>query len=309
MIAGSILLVGTVALAAQSPTQSASRAPQQSACAQVSADVLTDGAAGEICAGDEAARLANAAPKDSTDKTRKWQAAADHYRKAATLASKVTTKVLALNSLANSYDAQHLNDTKQMEAALRDLIRLTPDDLTPVYRLARLQEDQGLIDAAEDTLLQARHGQPDEVEPNRMLAQFYARRVTVTALHKQELQKGPQAAGNPGEPDEKGVYRVGGPVTPPGRVDVQYPSEARAAGIQGVVMAEVVIDTSGTVTDAKVVRSIPLLDEAALQAVRNWHFLPTVVNGQPVPVRMNVTVNFTLPPTPPSPAAPTPQRR
>jgi TonB family protein len=41
-----------------------------------------------------------------------------------------------------------------------------------------------------------------------------------------------------------------------------------------------------------VVRSIPLLDEAALEAVHNWHFQPTLVNGQAVPVRMNVSVSF-----------------
>ena len=87
-----------------------------------------------------------------------------------------------------------------------------------------------------------------------MLAQFYARRVTV--LHKQELQKEPQAAGNP-----------------------------------GAVVAEVVVDPSGNVTDARIVQSIPLLDEAALRAVHNWHYGPTVVNGQPVPVRLTVTVN------------------
>ena len=78
----------------------------------------------------------------------------------------------------------------------------------------------------------------------------------------------------------------------------------RSGTLKGVVVAEVVIDTSGSVTDAKIVQSIPLLDEAALQAVRNWHYAPTMVNGQPVPVRMNVTVNFTLPPTPPRSTAP-----
>jgi protein TonB len=126
-----------------------------------------------------------------------------------------------------------------------------------------------------------------------VLAQFYAR--LVTALHKQQAQKEPQAASNPGDPDENGVYRVGGSVTPPSRLDVpHFTPEAQAAGIQGVVVAEVVIDPSGKVTDTKVVQSIPLLDEEALRAVRNWHFAPTLVNGQPVPVRMNVNVNFTL---------------
>ena len=58
------------------------------------------------------------------------------------------------------------------------------------------------------------------------------------------------------------------------------------------VPCEVVINESGDVGDAKVVRSIPLLDDAALKAARDWHFEPTMVNGQAVPVRMTVTVNF-----------------
>ena len=303
MIFGRILLVGLSLALAQSP-----KAPpqQQTPCGQALADALTDGAASEICAGDDAARLANAAPKDSVEKTRRLEVAAGHYRRAATVASQPTTKVLALNVLAGSYDAQHLNDPKQMETVLREIISLTPDDLAPVYRLARVQEDEGLIDAAEDTLLDAQHKQPDAVEPYRMLAQFFARRVT--ALHTQEAQNQPQqAASNPGEPDANGVYRVGGPITPPARDDVpHFPPEAQAAGIKGAVVAEVVIDTSGNVTDAKVVQSIPLLDEEALRVVRNWHFAPTIVNGQPVPVRMNLTVNFSLsgPPTPAPPAPP-----
>ena len=50
----------------------------------------------------------------------------------------------------------------------------------------------------------------------------------------------------------------------------------------------------GAVKDAKVLRSIPLLDQAALDAVRQWVFTPTLLNGVPVPVIMTVTVQFTL---------------
>jgi TonB family protein len=191
-----------------------------------------------------------------------------------------------------------------MESVLREIISLTPEDLAPVFRLAKLQEDKGFIDAAEDTLLDARRRQPNAVEPYRMLTQFFARRVT--ALNKQEAQnQPPQTASNAGEPDANGVYRVGGPIAPPARVDVpRFPPEAQAAGVDGVVIAEIVVDTSGTVTDARVVRSIPLLDEEALRAVRNWRYAPTMVNGQPVPVRMTVTVNFSLPPKPAPPSPP-----
>jgi protein TonB len=74
----------------------------------------------------------------------------------------------------------------------------------------------------------------------------------------------------------------------------QYPREAMVAAIQGAVSVEVVINEAGQVTDAKVVRSVPLLDEAALKAVREWRFAPTLVNGQPVAVRNTLMVNFSL---------------
>jgi len=54
----------------------------------------------------------------------------------------------------------------------------------------------------------------------------------------------------------------------------------------------VAFNLSGDATDASVVRWVPMLDEAELKAVRNWHFAPTMVNGQAVPARTTVTVNF-----------------
>ena len=208
------------------------------------------------------------------------------------LASRAESRVQALESLTKVYDTPHLNQPHQVENALRELIAQQPDDLRPAFRLAKLLEDEELTDAAEDVLLAARRQQPDSVEPYRMLAQDYARRATAFARQAQQQTPAP-APGNPGERDDNGVYRVGGPIAPPSRLDVaKYPPEAVAAGIQGNVLAEIVVNESGDVSDAKVVRSIPMLDEAALQAVRNWHFAPTMVNGQSVPVRMVVTVNF-----------------
>ena len=91
--------------------------------------------------------------------------------------------------------------------------------------------------------------------------------------------------------------RVGGNVKGPKKVqhvDPVYPPEAREAGIQGIVILEIVIDAEGRVTDGKVLRSIPALDAAALAAVRQWRFEPTLLNGQPVAIIMSVTVNFSL---------------
>ena len=65
-----------------------------------------------------------------------------------------------------------------------------------------------------------------------------------------------------------------------------------AAGARGIVILEATIARDGTVKDARVLRSVPLLDEAALTAVRQWVFTPTLLNGVPVEVIMTVTVNF-----------------
>jgi periplasmic protein TonB len=120
------------------------------------------------------------------------------------------------------------------------------------------------------------------------------------------IPAGPTAAPPPGGP-----VRVGGDIKPPRKVkDVRpvYPPAAQAAGVQGIVILEAIIDTSGRVSEAKVIRSVDLLDMAALDAVRQWEFEPTLLNGQPVAIIMSVTINFALnnkPPPPPS-APPTP---
>jgi TonB family protein len=104
--------------------------------------------------------------------------------------------------------------------------------------------------------------------------------------------------------------RVGGAVTPPAqtkRVNPPYPPEAQAAGVQGVVIMEATIGADGKVSDVRVLRSIPLLDQAAMDAVRQWEYAPTVLNGTPVPVLMTVTLNFTLTP-PAQQAAPVPAK-
>lgn len=91
--------------------------------------------------------------------------------------------------------------------------------------------------------------------------------------------------------------RAGGAVKPPVKIkDAQptYPSIARDARVSGAVVIEATIDNEGNVADAKVVRSVPLLDQAALDAVQQWKYQPSVQNGTAVPVVMTVTVNFTL---------------
>lgn len=72
-----------------------------------------------------------------------------------------------------------------------------------------------------------------------------------------------------------------------------YPALARSAGIRGVVILEATIGLDGDVSAVRVLRSVPLLDEAAMDAVRQWRFAPALLNGEPVAVVMTVTINFT----------------
>ena len=91
--------------------------------------------------------------------------------------------------------------------------------------------------------------------------------------------------------------RVGGHIRAPVKIKdarPQYPKLAEAARVQGTVILECTISPRGTVTAVKVLRGIPLLDDAAIDAVRQWVYTPTLLNGVPVPVIMTVTVNFQL---------------
>jgi TonB family protein len=95
------------------------------------------------------------------------------------------------------------------------------------------------------------------------------------------------------------VLTVGGAVRPPAKivnVPPVYPQEAQDAKIQGVVILEVIVGEDGSVTDVEVLRSIPQLDAAAVEAVKQWRYQPTLLNGVATLVRMTVTVNFTLAP-------------
>ena len=90
---------------------------------------------------------------------------------------------------------------------------------------------------------------------------------------------------------------VGGRIKEPTKVrhvPPVYPTMAQQAHVEGIVIIEAIIGVDGRVKEARVLRSKPLLDQAALDAVKQWVFTPTMLNGVPVPVIMTVTVNFML---------------
>jgi len=103
--------------------------------------------------------------------------------------------------------------------------------------------------------------------------------------------------GLPDAPAPVQAVRVGGQIKEPKKlknVAPVYPDIAKQARVQGVVILECTISPQGKVTDVKVLRGIPLLDQAAIEAVKQWIYTPTLLNGVPVPVIMTVTVNFKL---------------
>jgi len=120
----------------------------------------------------------------------------------------------------------------------------------------------------------------------------------------------PTGPGIPGVPTGPGTALVGnpppavlGPVRPGGDIKAPqrttylapvYPLLAKATGTEGRVILEATIDASGTVRDVRVLRSDPLFDRAAIDAVSRWRYTPTRLNGVAVPILLTVTVTFAL---------------
>ena len=92
--------------------------------------------------------------------------------------------------------------------------------------------------------------------------------------------------------------RVGDGISPPTRIHGVapiYPPEAVTAGVEGIVVLKATIGPTGDVTDVEILRSVPLLDEAAVATVSEWRYAPMLVDGEPAGIQMTVNVDFTLP--------------
>jgi periplasmic protein TonB len=119
-------------------------------------------------------------------------------------------------------------------------------------------------------------------------------------------ESGPPSAGLTGPaappvaptvPAQPKLVRVGSGIREPKKlvhVTPEYPEIARRARIDGAVILEAVLDVTGRVDRVRVLRSVPLLDDAAVKAVSQWRYTPTELNGVPVPVLMTITVQFSL---------------
>jgi len=77
-------------------------------------------------------------------------------------------------------------------------------------------------------------------------------------------------------------------------VTPQYPPEAGRARLEGTVLLMAVIDKDGSVKDVRVESGLPILAQAAIDAVKQWRYKPYMIDGEPVEVDSRITINFTL---------------
>jgi protein TonB len=89
--------------------------------------------------------------------------------------------------------------------------------------------------------------------------------------------------------------RIGGNISTPAlvkRVEPTYPDVALMAKVSGMVILEAVVGADGSVESVKILRSIKFLDNAAIEAVKQWKYSPLILNGVPTPFVLTVTLNF-----------------
>ena len=174
---------------------------------------------------------------------------------------------------ADKYAAASLKDAQTAQAALDAELKTQEGKFFKSYDRAR--ELAVAAKTAADKAATDAKSERDRVEADA------ARKTKAAAARREKLAK---------------AIRVGGQIRPPIRIKEVvpvYPAIAQSARVQGSVVIEATIDDEGKVADARVVKSVPLLDQAALDAVRQWQYQPSLLNGVPTAVVTMVTVKFT----------------
>ena len=245
------------------------------------------------------------AQKGEPDNDAHLARAIEHAQRAVDTAADEAVRSEALSMLARIYeDPKAANDVATAEDIVRRLVAVDQQRAEHHVWLARLQERLGRTDEAERTLKNGADMVSDSARVYQELASFYARTKQLDKIQALPRDRVPAAAALPSDGPSApkvrplpGAVRVGGNISAPQTlhsVAPVYPPEAQNARVQGTVVLEIQIDQQGNVTDAAVLKSIPLLDAAAIDCVRQWKFDVTQVDGTPVPVIMAVTVSFAL---------------
>jgi TonB family protein len=176
----------------------------------------------------------------------------------------------ARSAEATQFATDAMREAEASRKALDDELATQERAWFPSYTTARDMANNARADAVK-AASEARTAKV-KVEADRAAARLAARRATaVTTV--------------------KAMARATEPVK---LTDVmpEYPEIARSAGVQGTVTIAATVATDGTIDGAKVVRSVPLLDAAALEAVKQWTYKPSMLNGKAVPANLVVNVQF-----------------
>ena len=180
---------------------------------------------------------------------------------------------VASSAGADKYAAASLKEAQTAQADLDAELKAQEGKFFKSYDRAR--ELAVAAKTAADKAATDATSERDRVEADA------ARKAKAAAARREKLAK---------------AIRVGGQIRPPIRIKEVapiYPAIAQSARVQGSVVIEATIDDEGKVADARVVKSVPLLDQAALDAVRQWQYQPSLLNGVPTAVVTMVTVKFT----------------
>jgi len=180
----------------------------------------------------------------------------------------------AVSTGAGEYAAASLKAAEEAQAALDAELKAQEGKWFPSYDAAK-QLAAAAKEAGDKAAAEAAAGKE--------------KAAAAAAKAKAEAEERAKAASE--------AVRVGGTIKAPIKtkdVKPEYPAAAKSAKAQGSVIIEATIGADGKVIDAKVIRSVSMLDQAALDAVRQWEYSPTLLNGKPVPVKMTVTVTFKL---------------
>jgi len=171
-------------------------------------------------------------------------------------------------------------------------IEATTDDRGRVQKVKILSSIPELDQAAVDAVKQWVY------EP--MIIDGEPKGIVFTITCRFSLDKGTKAKAIEGGvtgTDQKPAVRAMGDIKPPKLIKMIkpiYPEEARKSEVEGVVIVEATTDIYGRVIDTKVLRSIPVLDQAAIDAVEQWIYEPMIIDGAPRGVIFTVTCTFKL---------------
>lgn len=205
--------------------------------------------------------------------------------------------VLALSMVAAGCSMQ---PTAEIDAARQSLERATASAGEYAADSLKAAQDSGAALEAELTEQEARWIKSYDRTRELAASTLAASEKAIADAEAGRVRAEAAAARAKAEADARAklaatAVRVGGAIRNPVKVkDVapEYPTIARSNRIGGTVEVEATIGPDGKVADARVTKSVPVLDQAALDAVRQWEYEPTRVKGVPVPVIINVAIAF-----------------